>query len=118
MMMSVMERTSEIGTAMALGARRAAVTLQFLAEGALLGIVGGLGGAIVGVTLALAISWVGIPMPPPPGQTREFTAEMIVTAPLVAKAVILAVLTALAATAYPAWKAARVPIVDALRAGR
>jgi putative ABC transport system permease protein len=118
MMMSVMERTSEIGTAMALGIRRFGIMLQFLAEGLLLGVVGGLVGAIGGVTLAFVISLVGIPMPPPPGQTREFTAEMIVTAPLVAEAVLLALVTALAAAAYPAWKASRIPIVDALRTGR
>jgi len=118
MMMSVMERTAEIGTSMALGTSRAGVLAQFLAEGALLGLVGGLGGALIGVLLASVISMIGIPMPPPPGQAREFTAEMIVTAPLVLKAVLLAVVTTLAAAAYPAWKASRTPIVDALRAGR
>jgi putative ABC transport system permease protein len=118
MMMSVMERTAEIGTAMALGARRATVLAQYLGEGALLGAVGGLAGAATGVALAQVISLIGIPMPPPPGQTRAFTAEMIVTAPLVLQAVALAVVTALAAAVYPAWKASRIPIVDALRAGR
>lgn len=118
MMMSVMERTSEIGTAMALGTRRAVVLAQFLGEGALLGIVGGIAGAVIGIALAFVISLIGIPMPPPPGQEREFTAEMIVTVPLVVEALTLAVVTALAAAVYPAWKASRVPIVDALRAGR
>jgi putative ABC transport system permease protein len=118
MMMNVMERTAEIGTSMALGTRRTGVLMQFLGEGALLGLVGGIGGALAGVALAHLISLIGIPMPPPPGQEREFTAEMIVTASLVAQAVLLAVTTALAAAAYPAWKASRVPIVDALRAGR
>jgi putative ABC transport system permease protein len=118
MMMGVMERTAEIGTAMALGTRRVGVLVQFLGEGVLLGAVGGLAGAAIGVVLAHVISLVGIPMPPPPGQEREFTAEMIVTAPLVTQAVLLAVATALAAAVYPAWKASRTPIVDALRAGR
>jgi putative ABC transport system permease protein len=84
----------------------------------LLGAVGGLAGALIGVVLAQVISLVGIPMPPPPGQEREFTAEMIVTVPLVAQALALAVVTALVAAAYPAWKASRIPIVDALRTGR
>lgn len=118
MMMGVMERTAEIGTAMALGTRRSGVLVQFLGEGALLGLVGGLAGASVGVVLAFVISLIGIPMPPPPGQARGFTAEMIVTAPLVAQAVLLALVTALVAAVYPAWKASRTPIVDALRAGR
>lgn len=118
MMMSVMERTAEIGTAMALGTRRSGVLAQFLGEGALLGAVGGLAGALIGVSLAFTISLIGIPMPPPPGQSRAFTAEIIVTAPLVLQAAGLAVLTALAAAVYPAWKASRIAIVDALRAGR
>lgn len=118
MMMNVMERTSEIGTAMALGTRRTGVLAQFLGEGVLLGAVGGLAGALIGVVLAVVISWIGIPMPPPPGQAREFTAEMIVTGALVRNALVLAVATALAAAVYPAWKASRIPIVDALRAGR
>lgn len=118
MMMSVMERTAEIGTAMALGTRRAGVLAQFLGEGALLGVVGGVCGAGIGVVLATIVSWIGIPMPPPPGQAREFTAEMIITAPLVLQSLLLAVTTALAAAVYPAWKASRIPIVDALRVGR
>jgi putative ABC transport system permease protein len=118
MMMNVLERTAEIGTSMALGTRRSGVLLQFLGEGALLGLVGGIGGTVAGVVLAHLISLVGIPMPPPPGQEREFTAEMIVTVPLVAQALSLSVATALAAAAYPAWKASRIPIVDALRTGR
>lgn len=118
MMMSVMERTSEIGTSMALGTRRSGILAQFLAEGALLGVVGGVTGGVIGILLAMIISWIGIPMPPPPGQSREFTAEMIVTTPLVLEALLLAVVTALFAASYPAWKASRIPIVDALRAGR
>lgn len=118
MMMGVMERTAEIGTSMALGTRRAGILVQFLGEGALLGLVGGLCGAAIGILLAYVISFIGIPMPPPPGQSRGFTAEIIVTAPLVIEAASLAVSTALLAAVYPAWKASRIPIVDALRAGR
>jgi putative ABC transport system permease protein len=118
MMMSVMERTSEIGTAMALGTRRSSVLMQFIAEGLILGLTGGAIGAAVGVGLATLISMVGIPMPPPPGQARAFTAEMIVTVPLVARAFSLALATAMLAAIYPAWRASRTRIVDALRRGR
>lgn len=118
MMMSVMERTSEIGTAMALGATRSNVLSQFIGEGIILGAVGGLAGAVIGVLVAAIVSFVGIPMPPPPGQVREFTAEMIVTVPIVSSALLLAVVTTLFAAIYPAWKASRIPIVEALRVGR
>ena len=72
MMMSVMERTGEIGTAMALGANRRRVLGHFLVEGALLGVVGGILGVVVGWLLALLISNIGIPMPAPPGMAHGF----------------------------------------------
>lgn len=118
MMMSVMERTGEIGTSMALGTRRRRVLRLFLAEGALLGAIGGITGLAIGYGAALAISAVGIPMPPPPGMARGFTGEILVTAALALDALALAVLTALAASVYPAWKASRLVIVDALRHNR
>jgi putative ABC transport system permease protein len=118
MMTGVIERTGEIGTAMALGTRRRGILAQFLAEGLLLGVLGGAAGALIGVTLAALVSAIGIPMPPPPGQSEGFSAKMMVTAPLVASALAIAVLTAMGAALYPAWKAARMPIVDALRRNR
>ena len=44
MTMSVMERTVEIGTAMALGIRRLRILILFILEGGLLGAIGGLSG--------------------------------------------------------------------------
>ena len=113
--MSILERTSEIGTMMALGARRRTILRRFLAEGAILGVLGGVIGAIAGVGLAIAISAVGIPMPAPPGMTRGFVGEVRVTFPLVSDALVLAIVTTLIASCYPAWKASRMVIVDALR---
>ncbi len=113
--MAVMERTGEIGTTMALGATRASVLRRFLSEGLALGAVGGAIGVTLGVALALAISAVGIPMPPPPGMSQGYFGEIKLTFPLVAGAFALACVTALAASLYPAWKASRLVIVDALR---
>ncbi len=118
MMMGVMERTSEIGTAMALGTRASGILIQFLAEGLLLGALGGILGIVLGVGMAEAISAVGIPMPPAPGQSRGYRAGMIVTVPLVLLAFAIAVSTALLAALYPALKASRTQIVDALRHNR
>ena len=118
MMMGVMERTSEIGTALALGTRKRGILAQFVLEGVLLGIVGGLLGVGIGVLLAHVISAIGIPMPPPPGQSRAYRAGMIVTTPAVAAALAIAAATALVAALYPAWKASRIQIVDALRHNR
>jgi putative ABC transport system permease protein len=118
MVMGVLERTGEIGTSMALGYRRKAVLALFLCEGFLLGLIGGLVGLVTSFFAAEAISAVGIPMPPPPGMAFGYTAGIMLTWPMAAQALMLAVGTTLAASAYPAWKAARLEIVDALRKHR
>jgi putative ABC transport system permease protein len=116
--MAVMERTSEIGTMMALGLRRRKVLRLFLNEGVVLGMVGGILGVSVGWALALLISYVGIPMPPPPGMDVGFTAEIMVTRTLAFAALTMAVIATTLAAVYPAWKASRLEIVHALRHNR
>jgi len=118
MMMGVMERTSEIGTTLALGASQRRVLFQFLVEGAVLGLAGAALGVVVGSLLAEAISAVGIPMPPPPGQSQGYRARIIVTPPAALAAFGIATASAIIAAAYPAWKASRTNIVDALRHNR
>ena len=115
---SVLERTSEIGTMMALGAKRRTILRRFVAEGLVLGVVGGALGVAVGVALAMAVSAVGIPMPAPPGMDRGFIGEVRLSFGLAFDAVVLAAVTTLVASFYPAWKASRMVIVDALRHAR
>jgi putative ABC transport system permease protein len=64
--MSIFERTREFGTALALGMRQAGVFRTVMTESAIIGLIGALVGMIVGSLLALGISAIGIPMPPPP----------------------------------------------------
>lgn len=118
MTMSVMERIGEIGTAMALGVRRAGITRLFLTEGILLGCAGGLLGLAIGAPLAALISSIGIPMPPPPGMDSGYTGEILLTWNIAIEAVALAACTTLVASILPAWKASRIQIVDALRHNR
>lgn len=113
--MSVLERTTEIGTSLAIGCRRSEIMRLFLLEGVLIGLVGGIMGLSLGYLLAQAISTIGIPMPPPPGMTRGYTGEILISLSLAIDALILALLTTLVASIMPAWKASRMNIVDALR---
>ncbi|TWC01151.1 putative ABC transport system permease protein [Bradyrhizobium macuxiense] len=57
MLVSVTERTREIGLRMAVGARRREIRWQFLIEAAILALVGGLVGAFLGAAAAVAIAW-------------------------------------------------------------
>lgn len=115
LVMNAMERTGEVGTLLAIGFKRKKILQMFAAEGFMLGLAGGLLGVGVGFLLAQLISSVGIPMPPPPGMERGYTAEIRVTLGLLASAFLIAFATTLLAGLYPAWKASRQQIVNALR---
>jgi len=118
MMMSVLERTSEIGTAMALGTRRSAILGRFITEGALLGFLGSIVGIAAGYLLARVISAIGIPMPPPPGMTFGYTAGIDLSWQTAMGACVLAFVTSVLASLYPAWLASRMTIVEAIRRNR
>src|SRR5438128_4938108 len=64
MLVSVTERTREIGIRKASGARRRDILLQFLVESATLALVGGIIGVLLGSSIALTISWL-TPLPAP-----------------------------------------------------
>lgn len=118
MMMNVLERTGEIGTLMALGNNRKTILGLFVTESLILGLLGALIGILGGLILAMIISYIGIPMPPAPGMSRGFSGEIRVTFVLTANAFLIAVCTSVVAGLYPAWKASRLNIVDALRHNR
>lgn len=118
LVMNVLERTGEVGTLMAMGAKRSRIVQLFLGEGILLGLVGGLAGLIVAYLLAKGISAVGIPMPPPPGRSVGYSAGIRLDWSLAAWAFGLAVGSALLASIYPSVKASRLVVVDALRQNR
>jgi len=115
MTMAIFERTREIGTVMALGTRRRGVISMFVLEGVALGVLGGLLGVLLGIALAKAISAVGIQLPPPPGSTRGFTVNIFVVPEVLLQAFRLSLVTAALASLYPAWRAARLNVVEALR---
>ena len=74
--MSVFERVGEFGTMMALGNRSSRVFTLIIAENTLIGVAGATSGVVLGILLALVISAIGIPMPPPPNADLSYVAHI------------------------------------------
>ncbi len=102
MMISVTERTREIGVRKALGAKRNEILWQFLVEAATLTLIGG----VVGMIAGGAISWLVATFSPLPAE---------VPALAIVAAVLASIVTGVGFGMYPAAKAARLDPVEALR---
>jgi putative ABC transport system permease protein len=102
MMVSVTDRTREIGLRKALGATRAEVMWQFLVEAATLTLIGGLLGVAVGMLSGQALEWV-----------FGWSSEVPIWSAVVAT--VVSVLIGLVFGLYPANRAARMDPVEALR---
>jgi putative ABC transport system permease protein len=102
MLVSVIERTREIGVRRALGATKRNIRTQFLTEAMLLA----LGGGAVGVLLGYGIS---------KGISAAFPLPTLVRPSLVISGLLIAVITGALAGFFPARRAAGLPPIDALR---
>ncbi|MGN6082173.1 ABC transporter permease [Trinickia sp.] len=116
MNMAVMERTREIGTLRAIGVRDAAVSRIFVCEGFLLGLCGALFGTLLALGGAALINHAGLHWMPP-GQTDSVALTVRVwgeNAMIVRNALGIWFVATVSAW-FPARRAARMPIVEALR---
>ena len=102
MLVSVTERTREIGVRKAIGAKRGNILAQFLIEAVTLSAVGGVIGVLVGSALTLLLRY-GLTVP----ATLSFF--WIITA------LVMCAMIGIVFGVYPAWKAARLDPVEALR---
>ena len=100
---SVKERTKEIGTRKALGARRRSILLQFLIEAVSICLIGGLAGMVVsyGLYYGIQLNWPSFPV--------EFSPDLVMISMLVS------VVTGIVSGFAPAWGASRLDPVVALR---
>jgi putative ABC transport system permease protein len=102
MLVSVTERTREIGVRMAVGANRATVLAQFLAEATLLSVAGGLAGAVIGLVGAVIAE-------------TSFDMRMELTAEPILLAFVFSASVGIIFGMYPAIQAARKSPLEALR---
>jgi putative ABC transport system permease protein len=100
MFVSVAERTREIGVRKAIGAKRRTILVQFLMEAASICLLGGL--------IALAIAW------PLTFVVQRFLPATM-SLPIVGVALLVSLVTGVVSGFLPAWRAARMDPVDALR---
>jgi putative ABC transport system permease protein len=108
MLVSVTERTREIGIRKAIGARRSAIMKQFLIESTVLAGLGGLIGVVIGVGVVIAGSIIM------PKFAPDFGAPQV-SGVAIAIALVVSMVIGLVAGGYPAWRAARLRPIEALR---
>jgi ABC-type antimicrobial peptide transport system permease subunit len=107
---AVANRTAEIGTLRALGFRRKSIMIVFLLESLLLGLVGGLAGIFVSSFLQLftisTVNW----------QTfSELAFSFTLTPDIIVQSLVFSLIMGLVGGVLPAFRAARMNIVEALR---
>jgi len=108
MLVSVTERTREIGVRKAVGAKRRDILVQFLLEAAVLSLVGGGIGIIGGWLVSRAVSLIDI---------GGMTIPSVVSPDIVILAISVSVFIGLVSGIYPALRAARLNPIDALHYG-
>ncbi len=128
MLVTVMERTREIGVMKALGAKGRTILSQFLAEAAILGFIGGVVGIILGYALAYLMGMLlpvmisgmtssveGMGFGGRADQFGGFTMTPILTLDTIILAFAFSILISVIFALYPARKAAKLDPVKALR---
>lgn len=112
--MTVFERTGEIGTLRSLGLRRREIVFQFLAEGFFLSLIASVLGSILAVFAISLINVSGFYMTLPGASIPiPIRADYVLSA--FGIAIFLGFFSTLIGTIIPAWRASKLPIVDALR---
>jgi putative ABC transport system permease protein len=115
MLMVVLERTSEIGTLMAIGFKRRHILALFVFEGTLKGFLGGIIGTVLGGATVYAVNAIGIPLSRPGIEEASFILRPELDLKLIVLAFVFSIMAAVLATLYPANRGSIMNPVEALR---
>jgi len=128
MLVTVIERTKEIGTMKALGFKNKHILTQIIFEGLLIGVSGGVIGILLGVVIAYMLpniitnKFIGMPTPGIGGigRTTQIMFRTVSYSPSINPSILLisftlAVIVSILSSIYPAWRAAKMDPVKALR---
>lgn len=115
MLMVVLERTSEIGTLMAIGFKRRHILALFVFEGTLIGLIGGTIGTVLGGIAVYIINIIGIPLYKPGVQKVAFILRPEIDLKLIILAFLFSIGAAVLASLYPANRGSKMNPVEALR---
>jgi putative ABC transport system permease protein len=107
MLVSVTERTREIGTLRSIGATKFDIRLQFITEALTICLLGGLLGILIGIIICLNLSGISF------GEEENLSA--VVTPTSVLLAFVVSFLVGLISGAYPAYRASELDPIEALR---
>lgn len=117
MIMSISERTREIGTLRAIGAQKAQVIKMFLSESLLIGAIGAVAGVIIGIIISAILPYFSSSVATSFGGLGIFQGRLAttVTADNILLCLALGVAVGVLAGIYPALRASRMNPVEALR---
>ena len=114
LLMTMFERTREIGTMLAMGTPRAWIVALFMLEATLIGVLGALVGLLGGNLLGFILNHSGLHLPPPPGNTLPMSFKVLHVPSLMVGSSLLVIVSLALASILPAIRASRLRIAEAL----
>jgi putative ABC transport system permease protein len=114
LLMTMFERTREIGTMLAMGTPRSWIIALFVLEATLLGVMGAVAGVAGGNLLGVLLNHSGLHLPPPPGTTSPMRFQVLHVPSLMIGSSILVIISLALASILPAIRASRLQIAEAL----
>ena len=112
--MTVMERTRETGTLLAMGTLPRQIVRNFILEAVLIGLAGALVGMLIAAASSISVIFLDIQMPPPPGRSENYPLYIYMSSWLYGLTMLAVMGICIGAAWFTSHKAANKPIVEAL----